>query len=657
MRGLVKKLNVLRVMPAMALAVVLGACDADSPTAPDQTPNPDPTPSGVTGFSISVSANPNALVIDDGVVARVTVVARRTDNGQPVPEGSTAVLSTTSGTLGNLAGTVLGESIAVAFGANGTALANLTAPLQDAIVRAQINQSAGQTRVTVTEAPVELPLEVAAVTPNFGPPTGGTEVRIQGAGFSEPASVTFGGQSVQILSLSSSSITVLTPQVDLPSGQNLAVAVAVDVNIGEEGQASDVLAGGFTFTRNDTSLIPKIISVTPTSGPNEGGTEVTIFGEAFGPEVQVFFGTSRIEAEVLDRSSTRILVRTPPATGQNASNQNATVGIEVFDLRSGFSATRANAFQFGGGAMFISSIEPSEGTYFGGTLVTIFGNGFEAPAAVSFGGRAQQEVSVSGTEIIARSIGPVEINNCNRPAGAFTVVNIETNETFTSPLQFTYRPVEPRIGSISESSTTADVDSGVIVGLPTELTMTGSGFDRQGFPPQVTFGNERSSVTVTSLDSDPLHIGNGVGDVMRIVIPPFPVPFPEEECETPAGTGMRFAEARVDITVTNRSTDCVDTASNIFTYFPNDTTCRVDTVLPTAAFTFTVSGTAVTVRDRSTGAPEAIDWAWGDGAAEAGIPGELSRVHDYGVSGTFTVTLTAANSAGSTFVSMDVTIP
>ena len=654
MRGPIQKLNVVQAVFVVALALMLGACDADSPTAPDQTPNPPAASATTTGFAISVSLSPRTVEVGDGTTVTVTVVARRTDTNQFVPEGSTAVLSTTSGLLTNSAGNT-SDSLAIAFGVNGTAQATLTAPTETAVIRAQIQQSLGEATLQVNEAPVMLPLSVQTLVPNFGPPAGGTSVRIEGTGFSAPAEVTFNGVFAQIVSISSSSIRVVTPAQEVPAGQNLAATVGVEVNIGEEGQAADSLAAGFIYTRNSSPTIPKIISVTPTSGPNEGGTPVTIFGEGFGSEVQVYFGAaSRVEAEVNDVSPTRILATTPPATGQNGGNRNSTVTIEVVDLRSGFVASKANAFQYGGGDMFISSATPVEGTYFGGTLVTIFGSGFEGPVAVEFGGRAQQPVSVSGTEVVARSVGPVEISACNRPSGPFAITNIETNENFTSSLTFTYRPVEPRIGGLSPNETTADVVSGAIV-FPgaTTLTMTGAGFDRQGFPPLVTFGGERSpGVTITSLDPEPFYEGHGVGDVMTVVIPDAPLPFPEEECTVGSATGVRYTEQRVAVVVTNRDTGCSDTLTGAFTYLPNDTSCRI---APVAEFSFSISGMTVTVTDLSSNATS-IQWDFGDGTVQGGTPGE-TVMHPYAAPGTYGVTLTASNTEGSDSITKDVVIP
>ncbi len=657
MRGLEKKSNVLRGALLVAFAMVLGACDADSPTAPTQTPNPPVTTAATTGFAISVGLSPRTITLGEDTTVTVTISARRTDTNAPVPRGSTARLSTTNGALTNAAATETGTVVSITFDVNGQAQATLAAVAESAVIRAQIEQSTGEATLTVNEAPGVVPFTLFGVVPNFGPPAGGTEVTIEGTGFSLPTEVIFGGVPVSVQSVTSTTIRVRSPQVDLPSGTNQVVSISVSVNVGEEDFASGSLGNAFTYTRNQTPVIPKIISATPSSGPNEGGTRVTIFGEAFGSEVQVFFGDSSLtEAPLFEVSPTRIITETPPATGQNAGVRDQVVAIRVRDLRSGFEARLASAFQYGGEQMFITAIAPDEGIYFGGTLVTIFGGGFEAPVTVAFGGEGQQVVSVSGTEIVARSVGPIEIANCARPSGSVTVVNIETPGENASGPVFTYRPVEPRIGSIIPSAATVDADTGTVIGS-NDATITGSGFDRQSFTPLVTIGGEEAGgVRITSLDSNPFYDGFGIGDEMGLDIPPFLGSFDTEDCTVGTLSGQRFTETRVDVVVRARDTGCSDTLTNGFTYFPDDTGCRT---APNADFSFVAPGPGdrtVTFSDASTGSPTAITWDWGDGSAqEAGVVGG-STAHTFPTdAGSFTVKLTAANANGSSTASKSVT--
>ncbi len=663
MRGLEKKPNVLLIALVLAPLAVLGACDANSPTAPTQTANAPSSTTATTNFAISVGLSPSTVTLGESTTVQVTVVARRTDTNALVPQGSTSVLTTTSGTLTNEDASETGSTVTLTFGLNGTALATLIGAVETAVIRAQIEQSFAQATLTVAEAPTVTPFTLLQVTPNFGPPAGGTEVQIEGTGFSLPTEVTFGGIAVSAISVTSSVIRVLSPQVELPSGENLTVSIDVSVNVGEDDAASGTLSNIFTYTRNSSPIIPKIISITPTSGPNEGGTRVTIFGEAFGSEVQVFFGASSfVEAPVIDVTPTRILVDSPSATGQNSASLNQVVSVRVVDLRSGFEASLSDAFQYGGGDLEITAIAPNEGLYLGGTLVTIFGTGgFEAPVVVEFGGFAQQVVSVSGTEIVARSVA-VEVS-CDPPPGATLVVNIETGENGSGP-DFLYRTVTPEIVSVTTDTAIADVDTGAVTSpSPAEMTMFGFGFDRQSNPPAVDFDGRLAGVAITSIDPNPFYDGYGIGDVMVIGIPSVLVPWPEESCSEGGVNGSRYSNREITLTVTARDTGC--SADMLFTYLPSDGSCRldpVDPVAPVAEFSWTFPGgagtTIISVTDLSTNSPDTLLWDFGDGAVENGTPGE-TRSHAYTAlpGATFSVILTATNDGGTGQVTKTVTIP
>ena len=557
------------------LALAFGGCDADSPTAPSQTPAPPATVTPNGGWKVTVVANPDVidLAAETGVSSSaITVTATRNSDGAPAPRDSTALLSTTAGTLINGSGTT-GTSIPVTFQGGGRATATLDlagVALGTVTVTAQLEGSSGQDFIQVAEGTVD-PLFIQSVTPNNGPPTGGTQVTIRGTGFDEPIRVTFGTSLADVVSVNSNRIVVTTPPIDLPAGQTQAVAVTVNINVNDpvDTPASDSVAGAFTYARANQTDLPTIVSLTPTSGPNEGGTEVTIFGENFADEVQVFFGTSAlIEAPVLNTSPTRLVVRTPSATGPNAVNQNSIVNVRVTNTASGSSADLGGAFQYGGPnqpVMFISAAGPNEGIYLGGTIVTIFGQGFEEPVAVEFGGMGQQEISVTGTEIVARS-NPVEIVNCNRPTGNFRVVNIETAEIAESTIPFTYRPVEPVIFDITPRDDTGS----------STFTISGAGFDQ----PRVIFGANvvASGVSVTSLDPD-FDSRFGIGNEITGIIPEYDASrfgdFPVSSClaQPDDVPGEQLNPISVNVTVTNIITGCSDTVSSIFQYVPENTTC------------------------------------------------------------------------------------
>ncbi len=675
--------SVMTLAVVVLLALGLGACDSDSPTAPSvTTPAPPASSGGASGsWSITVSIDPSSVSITDLLLgtdsARVTITARRNDGTTP-PTNSTILVSTTGGTLSNSDQSASGTSIAIRFDSAGRAIAILSIPdvIGSYVVEAQLEQSFGRGTLQVTEEEFETPLFIEAVVPNSGPPAGGTTVRIEGSGFSRPLRVQFGGVNANILSSDSSVITVETPPLDLPVGQTATVPVTVTININdpdpEQIQASDTLANAFTYARGGQTGQPSIISLSPTSGPNEGGTLVTIVGENFADQVQVFFGTTAlIEAPIIDVSSTRLLVETPSATGPNAVNQNAVVNVRVVNTVSGLFAERASAFQYGGPGnpvVFISAAGPGGGLYLGGTIATIFGQGFDEPVAVEFGGFGQQVVSVTGTEIVAQSV-PIDIDNCTPVSGPFSVTNIETGEGATSGILFEYVPIEPAIFNVTPNEVLIDVNTRQIVPDGATTTISGSGFDT---PIRVSFGTTAASIVPGSGVPDPAFDPRfEILSAVDVFIPPYLDEFDMGDCQDADGIdGMILRPTAVDVTVFNFPTDCEDTFTNSFIYVPvqdlagTPVECEVPMDppdpgdpggdVPVADFSFVVNNLLVEFTDLSSNSPTAWQWDFGDG----GMSSLQNPSHTYPpIAAAYNVTLIASNASGdSAPVTMQVTI-
>jgi hypothetical protein len=344
-------------------------------------------------------------------------------------------------------------------------------------------------------------------------------------------------------------------------------------------------------------------------------------------------------------------VETPSATGPNSINQNSIVGVRVINTESGLFANLASAFQYGGPGspvIFISAAGPGEGIYLGGTNVTVFGQGFDEPVALEFGGLAQQVISVTGTEIVGRSV-PVEIMNCSRPSGAFGVTNIETGESASSGITFTYRPVEPLITGVDPASVMYNVDSGTI--SPSTVTITGVGFDRVAIPPRVVFGDAVAPGVIADANAlDPSYDPRfGITTALIVDVPPFVGDFGTEECTVDGLTGTRLAPTQVSVQVINLPTDCTDTVENFFTYVPTGAgaECQVDAGDGggglTAGFSFTVNNLTVDFTDTSVGG--ATSWSWDfDDATFSTLQ---NPSHTYApLAATYNVTLTVGDGMG-----------
>jgi hypothetical protein len=560
----------------LPLAFLLFGCDAETPTAPTAPaipPVPNQPPTSST-FTITVSADPDELDINDttNLVSSILVTARRSDTGQLVANGTTALLRTSLGTLTTSEGST-GASVAIVFDQNGQARATLNATSTvptTVVVRAQIEQSFGSTNIRFVLLEPD-PFQITGITPISGPPSGGTLLTITGSGFEAPVRVTFNvqGQTLLLQNVrveSSTRITARTPAIDLPTGQNALASLTLENGFDSTGEPSgtDTVSSAFTYTRNGGGGLPtsmKIFSLSPTSGPNEGGTRVTILGEGYSSQVQVYFTNGPlIEAQIVSLTATRLEVITPSATGPNASNANQRVSLRLVNSQTGESVTQTGAFQYGSdpSGLFVSSIAPGQDEYLGGTLVTIFGQGFEEPVAVSLGGFAQSIVSVTGTEIVVRT-SRVSIS-CASVSAPTTVTNIETNENISNGPLFTYLPIRPGIVGVTPGS--GFQDGGTLITISGGTRSLGRGFQA---PLRVLINNVLANVVSVT----PTEI--------VAVTPAFTGTFTTAPCTLPGPppvTGTQNVPFAASVRVINLDTSCEDTLTGGFTYIPSDGTCH-----------------------------------------------------------------------------------
>jgi hypothetical protein len=227
-------------------------------------------------------------------------------------------------------------------------------------------------------------------------------------------------------------------------GQLVLVQQVVDVTVRLR------LANGYTYV-----AAPTLTSVAPGSGPEAGGTSVTITGSNFRSGMVARFGGVAATG-LLVVSPTTVTATSPPGTGTVA------VSIENADNES---ATMAGAFTYTPSvvAPTISALAPSSGPSAGGTGVLVTGTGLQPGATVAVGGALATQVVVSGpTQMTfttpAGSAGPVPVVVTNPDGGTVT---------FNS---FTYVPQStPTITSVSPTS--GPTSGGITT------VITGTGFD------------------------------------------------------------------------------------------------------------------------------------------------------------------------------------
>jgi len=312
---------------------------------------------------------------------------------------------------------------------------------------------------------------VTAISPNSGPPQGGSVVTVSGSGFAPGATVKFGTTDAAFVQY----ISPTQLQVTSPAGNG-----QVDILVTVAGTTSPAVPADL-FSYN----APTVTSVVPNAGPPAGGTVVTIKGTNFTTTSTVQFGTNSVPITFISPVE---IQATAPAGAIGAVDVRVTTN-------SGQSATNPDdLFTYTSGPI-IASLNPGSSPTSGGTVVIITGTNFVAPATVSFGGTNSQAVNVnSATQITAMA-----------PAvAAAGVIDVKiTTSGGTSPVstlsKFTYVANPPVITKVTP-------DSGMTVG-GTTIEITGSGFLGASCPGAIKFGatvvpscivNSDTSITVVS---------------------------------------------------------------------------------------------------------------------------------------------------------------
>jgi len=554
-----------------ALVLVFAGCKGESPTAP--TTNPPTTtigggtpPPASANITLTV-ANPT-LQVNSSTVVTATVTDA---NNQPVPNGTAVEFDTTLGTF-----TEANAQTVIRTTTNGVATVTLTSALAGTATVSAIVANVKKTAtvsfstIPINPPPPDTAPAITGISPNFGAPQGGQVVTITGKNFRIPLRVLFDfgagttPKEATIISSTSTSIQVLTPGVDLgPTAQQLTATIKV---INEAGTSNEVVVTGPTFTYQLTILTPKITTFSPNSGPYEGGTNVSIYGEGFQSNALVYFGdpsvAGALQAQVLHIAFDRIDVISP-AVVTNAGQAPSPQHITVVNVNSNTRSTSTDLWQWVQKSQ-IFAISPTVGSAIGGTTVRIDGVGFTDPVTVDIAGVRAQVLSINGTQVLART-NPLP-SPCTATSGPVVVTNRGNGDQASSsaPQTFAYIAVSPIITAVTPSS-------GVTVGNSVSVTVQDPGVGPLG---NAIVGFKIGGATTTPA---PQQITSGTGaQVFVMPIPTPTTPFPSVACTVGSLSGTQSGPLTVEVAFTNTTTGCTASAPASLTITPpSPNTCVV----------------------------------------------------------------------------------
>jgi large repetitive protein len=357
--------------------------------------------------------------------------------------------STGGGTVVTIHGAGFTAASTVAFGT--TAATNVTyvsatqitatAPAGTGAVDITVS-TAGETSATSSSDEFSYGMvatSVTSVSPASGPAVGGTVVTINGTGFTAASTVNFGAAAAtNVTYVSATQITATSPAGAIGT-------VDITVTTGSSTSA--------TSSSDQFSYLPTVTSVSPTSGPGDGGTVVTINGTGFTAASTVHFGLIAA-ASVTEVSATQLTATSPAGAGV----------VDITVTTSGEASATSSSDQFSY-LPSVTSVSPASGPASGGTVVTINGTGFTAGSTnVEFGTAAGTAITfVSATQLTVTS-----------PAGAggvdITVTTPGGTSATSSSDQFTYS------ADITADQATLDSTNATAAGFTIAGGTTGEAF-------------------------------------------------------------------------------------------------------------------------------------------------------------------------------------
>lgn len=439
------------------------------------------------------------------------------------------------------------------------------------------------------------PLAFYIANPDFGPAAGGNTITLLGRGFrahlldvdgvtvidTAPAidEVFFGGNEAQVVSISAdgTQAEVVVPRYQTaPLEQDVPVQISISVVTPENPDDTDTVSRPDAYVYLADEPQPEIASVSPSAGPLDGGTPVTILGSGFQSPVQVTFGDlTAVDVQLIDDQTLadddeiRCIA---PDYSQQGGTPPLPVDVTVTNMRTGKSATASAAFTYGDN-LFISGNSPSFGQR--GDIVVVFGSGFEDPLRLFLlvaGDTELEVIRVSGTEITARI--PEDVVTCGNLNGQFRVELLESDLEAQGG-QYELIGNNPRVLSV-EPLFVQEVDTdddGISDGVtPDEIVVNG-----QRFAPGAIV--EIEQWRIPSVDTT-------VVDETRIEVDDIPHPaefnldWDEVPCLTDVGIpGLQRAATPVDVSVINIPGQCRDTLVGGLVYEPANPECVVASVI------------------------------------------------------------------------------
>ena len=616
----------MRVVTAVAAFLFAAACEKHATVLPtDPTPGP-----GAPALVIAITSDRVSLDAGSTQPATLTVTARY-QNGDSAADGTDITLNTTLGQFG-VDGTGKPVKLTTAKLAQGKATMQFYAGTEPGVanVLAQVGTSTGKLNISIVQPPTapvaDFNFEVSGLKAIFtDASTGNPTTRLWEFGdgnTSNEVSPTYeyraaGTYTVKLTATNAGGSTSKSKFVTVMSGPPLVASFTYSAN-------------GLTVLFTDTS----------TGGPTSWQWD---FGDG------TPFDARQNPQHVYARAGTYIVFLTVRGPGSQSAttSQFLTVGgpapvadftFETNALKAIFTDTSTNSptswkWNFGDGSAEDTSQNPTHTYGAAGTYeVTLTATNVSGATSktkfvtVSLGTapKADFKFTVSGLDVVFADASP-GATEWEWDFGDGSVHDTRQNPSHHYTVSGTYRVTLTARNAAGESTVSQFV---TVTGKPdAEFSYT------------IASGNPLAVNFIDQSTNAPTAWSWNFGDCGQVAVC-------TSTLKNPSHVYAESGSYTVVLTVTNSA--------------GQDTRQRIVTVIaaPVASFTFTTAGLTATFDDTSTNSPTSWTWNFGDCAANA--PNCMSTaenpVHTYLAGGTYSVTLTVSNAAGSNSTVKEVSV-
>ncbi|XP_048777455.2 fibrocystin-L-like isoform X3 [Ostrea edulis] len=220
---------------------------------------------------------------------------------------------------------------------------------------------------------------ITSITPTSGSLAGGSRLTVAGSGFSPTAVVAVNTDTCTVVTATTSEIVCLTPSASTPGSASVTLA-----------QAGTTLTASQQFNY-DAALTANINSVSPSSSSVTGGGTLVLQGTGFGSTQPA--GTTLVigsePATIISYSDTQVEA-TLPAQAAGDHVIKFSVGNNGYAANS--ASTKSIAYR-----LKVTNISPRSGSLYGGTIVTVTGQGFGNTASNIKANMGSYKCDVVGT--------------------------------------------------------------------------------------------------------------------------------------------------------------------------------------------------------------------------------------------------------------------